>query len=397
MSGTANVRQNTPNSGGGAADNIRMQNQQARAAILAVSQNMVQNIYSTTIASPGSSNNVVNIQPRLVGLAKRFLVEIVATVTNLDPVNDLTLTPFGPANILSGVQFNDLSNNIRIQTTGWHLHFTSSAKRGAPYGASYLTDSPVNFGSNWPVIKAPDTILAGGANTGTVYMQYEVPLSYSDTDFRGAIWLGVTNATATLQLTINPAAFVAAGVNKTLAMYSGTTNAAITSITINVYQNYLDQLPVTNQGVFLPISDISTVYLLNNTVQPNIVQNQDNPIPYSNFRDFLSTFAIFDNGTELNVGTDINYWAIQAANYVNTIKIDPTISALWSRSLIGDDWPQGVYYFNHRHKPISTMQYGNQELVINPSAVNANARVLMGYEQFALVNLVAQSGALSIS
>lgn len=391
------ARQNTPNSGQNATQQLRQQNAQARAAILAVAQNMVQNIYTTTIATPGSSNNVVNINPRLVGFLKRFIVEITCTVTNNDAANDLAISQFGPANLLSAVQFNDLSNNIRVQTTGWHLHFTSTAKRSRPFGCAFLNDSPVNFGSNWNVIKAPSTIAHGGG-TGTIYMMYEVPITYNDVDFRGGIWLGVTNATATLQLTINPAAFVASGTDQTLAMYSGSTSAAISNVTINVYQNYLDQLPQSNQGVLLPINDISTVYLLNNTVGlQSVVANQDNPIPYANFRDFLSTFAIFDNGTELNVGSDVNYWSIQAANYVNTQKTDANILAMWSRNLINDDWPKGVYYFNHRHKPISTMQYGNQELILNPSTVNSGAKVLCGYEMFALVNLVAQAGALAIA
>lgn len=392
------ARQNTPNSGQNATAAMRQQNAQARAAILAIAQNMVQNVYTNSIATVSSSTNVLQINPRLVGFLKRFWVEVSCTITNNDDTNDLTITPWGPANLLSGnngCQFNDLSNNIRIQTAGWHLHAVASAKRGRPFGCSYLTDSPVGFGSNWNVIKAPSTISHGGG-TGTVYMMYEVPIAYNDTDFRGGIWLGVTNATATLQLTFNTAAFVASGSDPTLAMYSGSTNATITNLTINVYQNYLDQLPQTNQGTLLPINDIATVYLLNNTTQPNIVANQDNPIPYANFRDFLSTFAIFDNGGTLNAGSDVNYWAIQAANYVNTWKTDPNIPALYSRNMVNVDWPIGTYYFNSRWKPISTMQYGNQELVLNPSSVNSGAKVYMGYEMFALVNLVAQSGALAI-
>ena len=294
------------------------------------------------------------------------------------------------------VVFTDLSNNVRIQTAGWHLHAVASAKRQRPYMSANLTDSPVGFGSNWAVISAPSTIARGGG-TGTIKFIYEIPLAYSDTDFRGAVWLGVTNATATLTATINPQPFVATGSDPTLAIYQGSTNAVITSVTYNCYQNYLDQLPVNNQGaVILPVGDISTVYLLNNVTQTGIVANQDFPTPYANFRDFLSTTVIYDNGGTLGVGADVNYWSIQAANYINYIKSDPFLIAGWSRNMIGDDWPVGTYYFSHRHKPISTMQYGNQELILNASTVNANAKLYVGYEQFALVNLIAQAGALAI-
>lgn len=397
MSGTMNARQNTANSGGMSADQLKQQNALARALILNQAVNMTQSIASGTVATPLPNNNVINISPRLVGLCKRFWIELAVTITNNHATDVLSLTNWNIANLLSQVVFTDLSNNVRIQTTGWHLHAVASAKRGMPYMSAGTTDSPVKFGSNYNVIKAPATIAAAGG-TGTVYMIYEVPLAYSDTDFRGAIWLGVTNATANLQMTINPTPFVAAATDQSLAVYTGTAvNATISTFTYNIYQNYLDQLPVVpGKGIVLPVNDLSTVYLLNNIVQSNIVANQDFPIPFANFRDFLSTTIIFANGTAQNAGTDVNYWAIQAANYVNLQKTDPLLLSGFSRNMIGDDWPSGAYYFSHRHKPISTMQYGNQEIILNASTVNANAKCLVGYEQFALVNLIAQAGALNI-
>lgn len=389
------ARASTPNSGQNSGQALMQQNAQARAAILAQAVNMVQSIAGGTITSPGSQSNVVNVTPRLVGFAKRFLIEITATITNADAANDLTITEFGPANILQQVIFTDLSNNIRIQDAGWHLFLLSSVKRMRPFGAAFLNDSPINFGSNVPIISAPVTIPR--SSSAQVSIIFEIPLTYSDTDFRGGIWLGVTNATANLQFTINPNPTVASGADATLAMYSGTANASISSFTYNVYQNYLDQLPIGKNGVVLPINDISTVYLLNNIVQSSINVNQDYPIPYANFRDFLSTTAIFDNGGTLNNGSDINYWAIQAANYVNLIKVDPNIVSLWTRNILQTDAPLGTWYFSHRHKPISTLQYGNTELILNANTVNAGARLLMGYESFALVNLIAQAGALAVS
>jgi P3 major capsid protein len=397
MSG-ARARQNTPNSGGGGGVSLAQQNSNARAAILAQSVNMVQSIYSNTVANPGSSNNVLNISPRLVGFLKRFWVEISCTIQNTSAVNDLALTPFGPANILRQILFTDLSNNVRIQTTGWHLFFTSSLKRNRPYGAAFSNDCPVNMGNVYNTNQAAAVIPKGGTNTATLSWLVEVPITFNDTDFRGGIWLGVTNATANLQLTINPNPTVAAGGDPTNAVYIGDAGGTITSLTVNCYQNYLDQLPIVQGKVVLPFNDISTVYMLQNTVGLNtVVQNQDNPIPYANFRDFLSTIAVFDNGGVLNTGSDVSYWALQAANYVNMLKIDPLILSLWSRNMVQDDFPQGVYAFTHYHKPISTIQYGNQELILNPSTVNAGAQVLMGYEMFALVNLVAQAGALAIA
>jgi hypothetical protein len=399
MSGSQAARQQTPNSGGTSSAQLQNQNAGARRAILAVAQNMAQVIASGTIANPGNTNNVINLEARPVGFLKRFWMEVTATIQNNDSTNDVSLTPWGPANLFSNVQFLDLSNNTRINCAGWFLHQVASSKRGRPYGCAFLNDSPIAMGNNYPVIQAPNVIAKGGG-TATVRMIFEVPCSYSDTDFRGGIWLGVTGNTAQLQFTINPnpgAQTYAQGGDPVLSVYQGSTNVAITSFTYKLYQNYLDQMPRGQNGqIVLPINDISTVYLLN-TVQPpiTITNNQDVPIPYSNFRDFLSTSVIFDNGGQLNAGTDVNYWALQAANYVNMINVDPAIMALWSRNLMQDDMPVGSYYFSHRHKPISVLQFGNQYLVLNASTVNAGARLLVGYEMFALVNLVAQAGALT--
>jgi hypothetical protein len=277
-------------------------------------------------------------------------------------------------------------------------------KRGKAYGAAYLNDSPIQMQSQQPIISAPVSISKGGG-VGTVKMLYEVPITYGDTDFRGLIYLGVTGSTPQLQLTLNPnvvAQTYAQGGDPSLAVYQGSTpaNAAITSATVTVYQNYLDRLPsLAGKGVVLPVNDLSTVYLLNTITLPKggIVQNQDYPIPYAPFRDFLSTSVMFDNGGQLNAGTDVSYWAIQLANYINPIKVDPGLLAFWTRTAILDDVPNGMAYFSHRHKPISTLQYGNQELILNASTVNANANLNVGYEMFALVSLIAQASALSIA
>lgn len=406
MSGTMSgaARQNTANSGGTSGTPAQQQNRSARAAILSVSENMIQPIFTQTIANPGSLNNVITLQPRMVGLLKRFWVEMVATIQNNDPTNDITLTPYGPANLLSACLFTDLSNNNRVQSAGWHLHTISSVKRGRVYASAVANDSPIQMQSQQPIISAPVSISHGGG-TGIVKMVFEVPITYSDSDFRGMIYLGVTGSTPQLQLTINPSpvtqSFVQGG-DPSLAVYQGTApaNAPITSITTTVYQNYLDRLPsIPGKGVVLPINDLSTVYLLNTITLPKggIVQAQDYPIPYAPFRDFMSTLVMFDNGGQLNPGTDVTYWAIQLANYINPVKVDPGLNAMFTRNMIGDDVPDGMTYFSHRHKPVSTLQYGNQELILNASLVNANANLNVGYEMFALVSLIAQASALSLA
>lgn len=385
---------------------LEQANMIARQAILAQAIEMKQQIFSTTIANPGSSNNVVNVIPRNVGLIKKFLIEITATLNNAS-ANAMTPTQFGAANILSQIVFNDLNNNVRINTTGWHAALISSFKTARPYGAAYTNDisGAINYGADFNaaaaaannIISATSSVAAAG--NGTVNMIYEIPLAYNDFDLRGAVYANVVNATMNLQLTINPTPVADVANAIAGAVYAGTAGAGtITSITIKVYQVYLDQLPVGKSGPILPYQDLSTIYELKNTTLTGIVVNQDFPVSYANFRNFLSTIAVFSNGAGTGgmakAGIDVNTWALQSANFTNIWKLDPKIIALETRNMLGTDVPDGTWYFSHRAKPISTIQYGNMQLVLNAATVNANAALLMGFEDMAIVNTIVGAGSL---
>lgn len=368
-------------------------NMLARQACVRQSVDMLQQIYTNTISAnvPGY---VFNIPLRQVGLVKRLFVRVHMQVTSAATTTN-TLGPFGPSQIFSSIILTDLSNQTRINTAGWHLQGVASAKRRQLYGAAYTTADPNGYGNNFTQVMAAPSSIAAGV-TGDIYADFEVPLSYTDMDLRGAIYMNVTNATSYLQLTVNPNVVLASGVDGTFAVYqSSGAIATVNNITVTVYQNYLDQLPISqNGGPVLPLLDLSTAYLLNTTPVSALVVNQDVPIPYANFRDFMSTFAVFDNGGTLNTGSDVNYWALQSANYTNIFKVDPQTAAFNARAVFKGDPPKGTYYFDHRHKPISTIQYGNMQLVLNALTVNANASLTMGYEQLALINMITQAGSL---
>lgn len=381
------------NNGNGVAGgpDANTRNLMARNAVLAQSIDMTQSIFRQTFSSaiPGT---VVNVPVRNVGLLKRFIVKVDVTFAR-SASETQTRTAFGPANLFSQIVFTDLSNQTRINTTGWHMHYVATARRQMAYGAAFTNDTPTSIGANYTVISAPSSFTSG---TQTIRMFYEIPIAYGDYDLRGSIFMAVVNATANLQLTINPSFGVASTADGTLAVYksSSTDLPSISSLTIEVYQNYLDQLPYANGGAVLPLIDLSTAYLLNNTVATGISANQDLAVPYANFRNFLSTFAIYDNNGGLTAGTDINYFLLQAANYTNIWKYDPFTAALTQqRNIINDDFPAGMYYFDHRRKPISTIQYGNMQLVMNPNTVT-NGQLLVGYEALAIIDQITQAGSL---
>lgn len=383
-------------------------NQQARNFLIARCVDAWQNIFSQAYTGTDLQGQVVNVTCRNVGLVKRFVIRVRGTVTNPSGPTQ-TLTTLAAANFFSQVVLTDLNNNVRIQTSGWHLTMVASAKARLAYGSATTSAAqvqPFGYGVNYNTqtgfgqgVQVASSSISSNT-TSNFDLFFEVPVAYGDFDLRGAIFANVTSGTFNLQLTFNPAALVATGVDATLAMYqsSTSTKATLTAVTLDVYQNYLDQIPVGQNGFpILPMGDLSVAYLMQNTALSGLVQNQDFPVAYANYRDFLSTSLVYDNNGVLNPGTDISYFALQSANFTNIFKIDPFLNQLMTRLRINQDTPTGSYYFDHRLKPISSNQYGNMNLNVNPSSVTAGASLLVGWEMFAYINQITQAGSLQAS
>jgi hypothetical protein len=373
------------------APNPMMMNINNRNIVVGNSQRICQQIFSGAV-NP-NTQPIVNVSPRNVGLLLGFIVEVEGGVTN-GATDTATRTGLGSANVVQNFTFNDLNNVQRINTTGWHIAMLNSARQGFGFGGAYAPNLPMGFGNNWTPFSGPATI--AGAATGTVKHTYHVPIAYSPTDLRGAIYSAIVNATMNLQITIanNDQLFV--GTTGVLnAAYSGNANGGWTNnVQVTVYQVYLDQLPVANGAPILPMMDLNTIYDLKNTTQSGIVANQDFPVSYANFREFLSTMPVFDNGDQFNAGSDVNTWALTAANSFNLFKVSADIAALEARQTFMADPPAGVYYFDHRRKPINTITFGNMELNLNASTVNSGARLVVGFESFQNTTQIPVSGSL---
>src|SRR5262249_21186056 len=160
----------------------------ARAMIKMRSVEMMQPIFSGNFVP--ATTPTVTIIPRNVGLILGFYIKVVHTISNGSTVQ-LNLTDFGPLNALAQIQFNDLNNVTRIQSSGWHIGLINSVKHRRPFGSTLVQttgiDSPTKYGDNFTSdISASATIAASG--TGTVTMWYFVPLAYSNDDLRGAVY-----------------------------------------------------------------------------------------------------------------------------------------------------------------------------------------------------------------
>lgn len=380
---------------GGTSPDIQAQNDLARAMIVDSAVNLLIPIYNTTITNyvPGQSYNVT-VPVRPVGLIRRFWIQVLATVGNAAS-ETLTKTALGASNFFSQVVLNDLNNQQRISTTGWHLHMLATSRRQLAFGAAFASSDPTSIGQNLSLLTTPSPVTADQS----LSFWYEVPVAYSDTNLRGAIWANVVNATMNLQLTINPNLVAATGTNSVLSVYSSSTADVGTwpSIQINVWQDCLDQLPRDEQtkSVILPTLDLQYAYMLNNTNVAGLAVNQAQNIAYANWRAFFSTFVVYDNAGTLNPGTDISRIQLQSANFTNFFDTTPAMNGLLTRTKINDDFAGGVYYIDTRQKPINTLQYGNTQLVITPSTVTgATSQFLVGFESLSYQAVMNQAGSI---
>ena len=376
------------------AAQMQQTNLAQRNAVLAVGVPMTQQIQSINVDP--AAQPVINIQPRNVGLITGFLIEVTATLTN-GATDAATRSIFGAANLVSNFTFTDLNNNQRVNCPGFLMAILNSARQGWGFGGAYANNLAMGYGNNFPVNEGPATIAASA--DATVRMIYYLPLAYDGgSDLRGAIYAGVVSANMNLQITLNSTPFVGA-TDQLNAIYTGNAAGgykANSTVSITVYQKYIDQLPVSQGSPILPMLDLNTIYEIKYSSYNGLAVGQDFPIPYSNFRDFLSTFLVFDNGGTYNVGSDVNYFSLTSANFTNLWKITPEIAALEARQVFMADVPNGCYYFNSRRKPINTIAFGNMELNVNASTVNNGAQVLVGFEAFAQVNQLLTSAVSSL-
>lgn len=381
-----------------------------RAAILAQAIDRIQPIGTQTIYP--ANNPTQSFNPKAVGLVKRFIVKVSGTINNSGSV-PVTLTDVGLGNIISNVLYTDPSNIQRHNTTGFHLSALANVKRRRPYGGSFQTNTIGAVSANnlsqmfnvapasWPVYTAPQTI-AAGAN-GTFTASFEIPLAYSDEDLRGAVYSALVNATQQLSITLTQSPIVANPTDDFGAVYSGAAGAAgsITSATITVYQQYLDQLPLGQGGSpILPGLDISSIYELKYFNLSAITANQYFPIPYSNFNSYLSTLVVFNStGAKggRTYGTDITSWQLTTANASNIWQMDPLLCAQMSREHILTDLPAGVYYFPSRKSPIYVNTFGNIALTLQPNTAAAGATVLTFVEYMQQQNTVTSGSSLALS
>lgn len=375
------------------------QNDAIRAQVMARSRRIRQAVPVTIPSSGYTAGQALQIPVQIqnTGLLEKFIVRVEFDVAQ-SAAETHTRTVLGLANAFSNILFQDFNNNQRINCPLRALLWRKAGIGKVIPGAAYTTDNPFGFGSIYNVNNLPSPV----TTQQTVYLEFEIPIAYSDWTLEGAVYAGLASSNAYLTFTVNPNFFVSSTGNPVQAVYQSSTAALgrINAIRMELIQQYRDNLPMANVNgaavPLLPPADLAAQYMIYSTVQGGLVVNGENLFNFTNQREHRSTTFIYDNAGVLSAtGADVNYFALKAANQSVLDRRTPLQAKFYERMIVGDDYPRGVYYFDWRESPIDTMASGNTQMAFNPAVVTSNlSQLLVDMEFVAITATIANAAAI---
>ena len=230
------------------------------------------------------------------------------------------------------------------------------------------------------MISNPQISTAVGAGTLAFYL--DVPLAYDpDTDLRGAILTQTAVGEMYLNLDFNPSSYLNGDIE---SVFSGAATTTITAMAYTVQVDQLYLMPQNINGVVpYPMIDLSTVYELNGNVRStdNLVAGQEKVLPYPNVRSVIGAYYNYiTNATMLASHTTRLRTIVNGNNVMEEWGVNPKI--LEQRRYTAGDLGAGVYFNNHRMKPIETALFGNVVTGFTPAVVGTGPNVEVAYESF---------------
>jgi len=376
------------------------QNDAIRMMVMSRSRRIRQNVPVSVPAGGYTAGQALQIPVQIqnTGLLEKFVVRVEMDVAQ-GAAETQTAQTLGLANVFSNILFQDFNNNQRINCPLRALLWRKAGMSRVVPGAAYTTDNSIGMGSIYNVNRLPSPL----TTQQTLSVAFEIPIAYSDATLEGAIYAGLASSNAYLTFTVNPNFFVASTANGVQAVYKSSTAqlGKINAIRMELIQVYRDNLPMTQDGKgaaipVLPPADIAAQYQIISTSQGGLIQGGDNIFNFTNYREFRSATFIYDNAGVLTPqGADIAYFKLRTANQTVLDQRSPMMNKFVERSIVGDDFPAGVYYWDFRDSPVDTMASGNTQMLINTSAVTNNlSQLLIDLEYIAITALVANASSI---
>lgn len=361
------IRYAADGGGGGMAD--ARKNLYLRTALLQTGLTQRKNLITTT----GALGQTTRIKLFNVGILTSLRILVTCPIT----IGTAIAVPSAraPWNLISRARVTDYDGTDRISLSGFQLYVLDCIRRRQPFGWNNQQAAVAGAG----IITNPSIPTAVGA--GIISFMLEVPICINDNpwdglnqDTTGAIY--AQTGVGELYLNIDWAASLYTNGNID-AVYSGapTTTVVLNGVTgpsIQVFQNYIFPQRMEGGGVPLPPIDLSSVYELSGAIRTadNIAVNSEKLISYPNLRRVIGAYVNFyDNNTVS--ATNLNNLRILVNASSTLYENSQTLQILEQRLALEGDIGAGIYFWNHRMKPIETAIFGNVQLGLTPNAIVA--------------------------
>lgn len=330
---------------------------------------------TTTTASKGETKR---IKLKNVGITTRLRIKISAAVTI--GTDALTASDKSPWSLISNINVMDFNQQKRCDISGFHLWAANCMRNRTVYGYNNEAKSAT---ASWPNVST-----AIGA--GTVDLFLEVPLAYDrKRDLRGAILAQSGTGEWSLNISFRNPYLVDGDVDSVYKADGSSGTCTEGTITITVWQDYLQPQPLQNNfnglpvGITpIPVMDLSTVYALEgmNIQTDNLSNGAEKLINIPNARTVIGAITSFVNNKAMsNAFSRIRL----VANGNQDVNVDDVVSAqMRMREWLNGDTVNGLFFWEWRDNPLQTWQAGTMQLGFTPNASLTTPYIETTFESF---------------
>lgn len=365
---------------------IAQQNAQARAALLATAPRFVKNLGVQT------SGTALTTRQKLfnVGVLTKLLMYVQLGIT----IGTATAVPSGkaPWNVITRARVTDYDNTDRVNLSGFQLFILNCVRWRTYYSFNNEAATAVFTNPNVPTTVGSYTI---GTNALSFFI--EIPIAFDidnpvvqAQDLRGAIMC--QTAVGEMYLTVDWTSSLYTN-NDVESVYAGAATttvvgnpAASTCIQVQTWQEFLMPQAIGGAGeIPLPPVDLQTVYELQGNIRSSdqIAANSEKLLSYPNVRSVIGGYWNYITGGALSTATQTSGLRL-IVNGNAIVEDDTALSHLFrQRRWLNADIVPGVYWKNHKVKPVETWLLGNVQLGFTPITVSGgNQYIEVGYESF---------------
>lgn len=306
-----------------------------------------------------------------------------------------TITPLGAANLLQNFSYTDTRGRNRHQCDGVTLELLGAIRQKDPIGSGDMINANygVGYNSAWTHDVMPATIAA--AATVDFSHTFYIPFAYGQNDFRGMIYgmEGGVNQQFSFTLPSKAQAFVDTAANGTGALYKSAGGACtFTELNYELVLMVKNMDIPTYQGRPIILPEVNMLYIMQKESKAALAANTDNLFPIPIGRSLCNGVLVFDNGGQLNPGTDVNFLELRFASTQSYKSLTPQMSAALTSAAIGVDLPLGCYAFLESANPINIdLVGGSADFNVNIKTLNAGATLHLHSDYFAIAQANIQT------